>query len=1137
MTRVTLLALLLLAGTAPGLQDAGRKIDFSREVQPILAQNCLLCHGPDATARKADLRLDTPEGAVAALEDGRRAVVPGKPEQSELIKRITTSDKKDAMPPAKTGKALTPKQVETLTAWIAQGAPYAKHWAFVKPVRPALPAVRNAAWPKNEIDRFILARLEKEGLAPSPEADRAALARRLSIDLTGLPPSIADADRLVQDPAPDAVEKYVDRLLASPAFGERWARVWMDLARYADSQGYAEDRPRVIWPYRDWVIQALNENLPFDRFTVAQLAGDLLPDATEESLRATGFHRNTLTNTEGGTDDEEFRNAAIVDRVNTTMQVWMGLTMNCSQCHDHKYDALSQEEFFRLFAILNQTEDADRGDDSPFVALYTPEQKLKKKQLEDGLAKAEAELAKADVEAHRRAWEAALGKPAPWKTLKAAGPPGEAAPQEDGSFTASGAGETVSVRTSSELSKITALRLEVLPQAVGGQGAKKDFVLSRVGLSLLPGAAQPVKARKVRIELPGPGKMLHMAELQVFAGGVNVAPKGKATQSSVAYDGPPQLAIDGNTNGDYHASKSVTHTNVEDNPWWQVDLGADTAVERIVVWNRTDGGDTIQGRIAGYRVKLLDAAGKVVEERKDAPVPMPSAELRLDGARSVTFRTAIASASKKDQGAELLVKNPDPKKRGWSAPGGKAQDVVLVPERPIEAAPGSVLAFSLEHVKDAAVSRFRLSATEDAHAAARAELPAEVRAILAKEEAARSADEKAKLTAHYKAIAPELAATREGIAGLKKGLADLKPAGTVPVLKELAANRRRKTQIQVRGNFLDKGKEVSEGTPAVFPPLPAGAPKNRLGLAQWLVHPDNPLTARVTANRHWEQLFGTGLVSTSEDFGVRGELPSHPELLDWLAVELVEKGWDLKALIRKIATSAAYRQASKTTPDVIRKDPFNRLLAVGPRQRLTAEQVRDQALFASGLLSPKVGGPSVYPPRPKLGLAAAFSSSTDWEDSKGEDRYRRGLYTFWRRSMPYPSMATFDAPSCEVTTMRRIPTNTPLQALVTMNDPVYVEAAQALARRMVEAGKDARARAEHGFRRCLTRAPRAAEIDRLVSLYEEARKRYAAEPAKAKDLATNPLGPAPAGMDDVELAAWTVVGGVLLNLDEVFLKR
>ncbi|HEX7899082.1 MAG TPA: DUF1553 domain-containing protein [Planctomycetota bacterium] len=1107
---------------AAPVQETGRKVDFIRDVQPILAQTCLLCHGPDASGRKADLRLDTFEGATAALEDGRKAVVPGKPDQSELIKRITTSDAKDAMPPPKTGKKLSPAQIETLRAWVAQGAPYAKHWAFVKPVRPAVPAVKDAAWPKNDVDRFILARLEAAGMKPSPEADRYALARRLSMDLTGLPPTVADADRFAKDAAPDAVERYVDGLLAAPAFGEAWARVWLDLARYADSQGYAEDRPRVIWPFRDWVIEAINRNLPFDRFTIEQLAGDLLPDPTEEKLRATGFHRNTLTNTEGGTDDEEFRNAAIVDRVSTTMQVWMGLTMNCAQCHDHKYDPLSQEEFFRLFAILNQTEDFDRPDDSPFVPLYTEEQKREKKSLEDQLARAEAELAKVDVDAPRRAWEAALSKAPAWRPLR--------------ETARDATGETTLVRTSTDLAHLAAIRLEVVPEAVGGQ-APKDFILARFGLSLLPGTAQPVKARVVRIELPGKAQMLHVAEVQVFAGGANVAPKGAATQSSTDYEGPAKLAIDGNTNGDYHASKSVTHTRAEDNPWWQVDLGAATPIERVVVWNRTDGGDTIQQRLKGYRIRLLDDAGKVVEERKDAPVPSPSAELRLDGARTVAFRSAFAAAAKKDFGADLLLKNPDPKKRGWSTSGGKPGEVVLVPDHAVPVPAGSALSFALEAVPGAPLGAIKLSASDDPVTATRAELPADVRAALGKDEAARSADDKAKLLAHFKSAAPELAPLREKIAGLRKKLAELKPAGTVPILRELGEGRRRKTQIQVRGNFLDKGKEVSEGVPAVFHPLPADAPKNRLGLARWLVHPDNPLTARVIVNRYWERLFGAGIVSTSEDFGVRGDLPSHPELIDWLATELVAKGWDLKALVRMLATSATYRQASKTTPEVIRKDPFNRLLSVGPRQRLTAEQVRDQALAASGLLSAKIGGPSVYPPRPKQNLSAAFGSSQDWEDSKGEDRYRRGLYTFWRRSMPYPSMATFDAPSCEVTTMRRIPTNTPLQALVTLNDPVYVEAAQALARRMVEGGADARSRAEHGFRRCLSRVPRAVEVDRLVALYERAKKKYAADAAAAKEMATNPLGPAPAGMDVAELAAWTVVGNVLLNLDEVFMKR
>jgi hypothetical protein len=1099
VSRAFVLCALLAVGSPGPAQDAAPKpVDFTREVQPLLANHCLLCHGPDSKARKADLRLDSFEGATAALDEGRRAIVPGDPARSEILKRVTAADPDDVMPPVKTGKKLSPAQIDVLRRWIVGGARYEKHWAFVKPARPAVPAVKNSAWPKNDLDRFILARLEQAGLAPAPEADRWALARRLSIDLIGLPPPVEEADRFAADRSTDAVEKYVDRLLASPSFGERWARVWLDLARYADSQGYAEDRPRVIWPWRDWVIRALNENKPFDRFTIEQLAGDLLPGATEEQRIATGFHRNTLTNTEGGTDDEEFRNAAIVDRVSTTMQVWMGLTMACTQCHDHKYDPLSQEEFFRLFAVLNQTEDADRPDDSPFVSLYSAEQKDFLAKAADEIAALEKQIAKADLDAPRRAWETALAKPPAW---------GEAVE-----------GPATELRLPAASAPVTALRLEVPEQPA--------FKFTKLEVSLVPPGAGATPARFVRVELPGKARFLHLAEVQVFAGGANVALQGKASQSSTDFDGPAKLANDGNTNGDFNA-KSVSHTKLEDDPWWELDLGSAAPVERVVVWNRTDGGDAIQSRTAGLRVKLLDEKRKPVGERRFEDHPKPSSEWRPDGHAPLAIRSAHPDEGKIQVGG-------DPKKAApWAPSAGKPHRTVFVLDRPAKA--GGELRVRVEAT---GLGRVRLSASTDPQAPAHAELPAEVAASLRKAAAERTKEESARIADHHRATAAELEPQRRRIAELRKQVEGTKPAGTSPVLRELGEGKRRRTQIQIRGNFLDKGKEVSEGVPAILHPLPADAPRNRLGLAAWLVHPENPLTARVVANRHWEQLFGTGLVATSDDFGVRGEPPSHPELLDWLATELVRSGWDVKALLRLMVTSATYRQASRTTPEQAKKDPTNRLLSVGPRQRLSAEQVRDQALFASGLLSPKMFGPSVYPPRPKLGLSAAFSSSTDWEDSKGEDRWRRAVYTFWRRSMPYPSMATFDAPSCEVTTLRRIATNTPLQALVTLNDPVYVEAAQALARRIAaEGGPDARSKAAWGFRRCLTRPPRPAEVERLAALYEQSKETYAKDPAKAKSMSTEPLGPLPQGADAAELAAWSVVSNVLLNLDEIFLKR
>ena len=1079
-TRFAALLILLPCWGSPGVaEDQSKdKVDFTREIRPILANNCLLCHGPDAKGRKGDLRLDTPEGATA-LHDGKAAIVPGKPEESELLKRITTTDKDDLMPPSKSGKKLTKDQIDLFRRWIQQGAPYAKHWAFAKPERPAIPPVRTPAAARTDVDRFILARLDQEGLALSPEADRYALVRRLSMDLTGLPPTLEEADAFAADRDADAYGKLVDRLLARPAYGERWARVWLDLARYADSQGYAEDRPRVIWAFRDWVIQALNDNMPFDQFTIEQLAGDLLPNPTPRQLEATAFHRNTLTNTEGGTDREEFRNYAIIDRVNTTMAVWLGLTFNCAQCHDHKYDPFTQEEFFRLFAFFNQSEDNDQADDRPFLSIFTDEQKKQKKDWEDELAKLQATLDTATpaLEEARKRWEEALSQPIAWQALS----------------DVEATGKTSALKTETALGAIAALRIE--------SSAEPPFAVSTLSMSISSGEARAPTAKAVRIELPGKQRMLHLAEVQVFSGSENVALKGRAKQSSTDFGGDAGRANDGNTNGDYSAN-SVCHTSAEDNPWWEVVLTQPATIDRVVVWNRTDGGEAIASRTKNYKVILYDAARKVVEERKSDTYPNPKEEHVFDGVRQVALKAAAG---------------------------------VYLPDKPVTISKGTVLNFRFEHPGP---GKFRVAATADLRARGAAEIPAEILALIRKPSADRSGEESAKIATYHRSIAPELAVARDRLAAVKKQLEAQKAAVTVPIMHDLPENRRRKTAIQIRGNFLVKGREVSEGVPGSLHPFPAGEPLNRLGLARWLVHPDNPLTARIVVNRTWEQLFGVGLVSTSEDWGVRGEMPSHPQLLDWLATELVGSGWDVKRLVRLIVTSAVYRQSSQLRPELLARDPANRLLARGPRIRLSAEAVRDQALAVSGLLSRKMFGPSVYPLQPKMGLSAAFSSSTDWEPSKGEDRYRRGLYTFWRRSVPYPSMATFDAPESNVCTVRRIPTNTPLQALVTMNDPVYVEASQALARRIVaEGGATSKERAIYGFRRCLARPPSDAEANRLVSLFEEARKRYSTDAKRAQSMATEPLGPAPPGSDVPELAAWTVVGNVLINLDEMFLKR
>ncbi len=936
------LALLTTTGVAEETE-----VDFGRDIRPILSGKCFHCHGPDPESREAGLRLDLEDEAKTELDSGLTALIPGNAAESELFARIISDDEFTRMPPPEIGKQLSEREIELFRKWIEQGAQYAPHWSFSPPQKHEAPKVENTDWVKSEIDAFILKRLEEEGLMPNGEADKYALARRVSFALTGLPLSVEQTEAFVQDASPEAYEKLVDQLLADPAYGERWARVWLDIARYADSMGYEKDSPRTIWPYRDWVIRAINENKPFDQFSIEQLAGDLLPDPTQEQIVATAFHRNTMTNTEGGTNDEEFRNAAVIDRVNTTVQAWMGLTMECAQCHTHKYDPITQKEYFEFFAIFNQTEDADRSDEAPLHKWFTEEQKAEKASLESQIQEAKAKL----------------------KSML-----------EDST----------------------------------------DIALSE---------NVPNVGRYVRVENVADSGFLHIAEVQVFSGDNNVAVKGKASQSSVDYNGPPNLAIDGNTNGDFAKAMSTTHTKQEKNPWWEVDLGASTTIDKVVIWNRTDG--DLFNRMKSCRVVILDENRQPVwAGRVDSPFN-PSAE--------------------------------------------------FIPPKSVD-----------------------------------------------------GMDERARteLAAYLKGNSPELEKQKKRIANLEKKRDGIKPI-TTPVMKQLSADKYRKSHIQIRGNYQSHGEEVGASVLDSFHAFPEGSQADRLSMAKWLVSKENPLTARVVVNRHWEQLFGMGIVETSEDFGSQGELPTHPQLLDTLAVELMEHDWDTKWLVKQIVMSQTFRQSAKTSPQKLQKDPRNQLVSRGPRVRLTAEMVRDQALSAGGLLSEKMYGPSVRPPRPNLGLRAAFGGATDWTTSTGEDRYRRGIYTMWRRTTPYPSMATFDAPSREVCTIRRITTNTPLQALVTLNDPVYIEAAQALGRE-VNKHKDLplEEKVVVAFRRVLKRPPSDQEKSRLVQLYQQAKTQYAAVPEEAAKLATDPLGPLPEGAAAEDLAAWTVVGNVLLNLDE-----
>jgi hypothetical protein len=1146
---VSMAAAASLAGAAKN-QTSAEPVEFSAQIRPIISSKCFSCHGPDEGSRKAKLRLDLRDDAVKDHK-GTRPIVPGDVAGSEMVRRITAKDPDDLMPPPKTGRTLSAAEIDLIKRWIQEGAPYTPHWAFLKPERPPLPRVRMRSWPRNAVDSFILAKLEKNGLKPSPQADRYALVRRVSLDLTGLPPTPEEVDAFVSDKRLDAYERLVDRLLGSSTYGERWARVWLDLARYADSAGYGSDplRPN-IWPWRDWVIRALNDNMPYDRFTIEQIAGDLLPNATDEDRIATAFHRNTMTNTEGGTDDEEFRVAAVKDRANTTAQVWMGLTMGCAQCHTHKYDPITQREYYRFFAFFNQTEDNDQPDERPTLPLPTKDQREKMDKLDAEIAGLEKERKKTtpEFETDLVEWEKAQAKGIEWIGLEPFGlesyEGATLGKLSDNSVLVTGTSperDTYIFKARTDLTNITAARLELLPDESlpkhgSGRAAQTGkAVLTEIQLAVRSPKTEPPRARFIRIELPGAQRVLSLAEVQVFDERENVAMSGKASQSTTDEGAAASRANDGNTDGNFDAA-STTLTKAQDNPWWELDLGADTSLEEIAIWNRTDRG--FGTRLADFKVLALDAQRKTVWERSINAVPSPFTRFRVPAEKEIRLQNASADFSESGYEVSKAIDGNGDTKDGWSVGSQtvRAHAASFGLEGGAIHEPGSELIFTLKQKSGSnqTVGHFRISTTTQPPPVR--ELPESIKGILAIKSPDRTDQQREELAGYFRNFAPSLAKIDERIKQLRRELDDIRPVA-LPVMRELAADRRRESHLLNKGNFLDPGEKVEAGVPAAFPALPPGAPTNRLGLAEWLVSRDNPLTARVAVNRLWAQLFGIGIVETEEDFGTQGSLPSHRELLDWLAVEFRDNGWDMKAILKTMVMSATYQQSSRITPELLEKDPRNRLLARGPRRRLDAEMVRDEALALSGLLSRKIGGPSVYPWQPDGLWRAAFNGERTWATSKGEDRHRRGLYTFWRRTVPYPSMATFDAPSRETCTVRRIHTNTPLQAFVTLNDPVYVEASQALGRRLVsEGGRTAVDRVRYGLRLCLTRPPKDEQVKTLVELYEKELAQYRDKEAEAKKLATEPLGPLPEGLSAAEAAAWTSVANVLLNLDGVLTK-
>lgn len=1012
--------MLIAAAVNAGCAVQADEVDFNRDVRPILSNRCFSCHGPDEEKREAGLRLDLRDAALAELDSGHRAIVPGHADDSELVARVTSDDPDLVMPPPHVKKTLSGEEKEILARWIEQGAPYAPHWAFVAPTRPAIPEVRQEGWARTPIDRFVLARLEAEGLAPAPEADRAALCRRVSLDLIGLPPSPDEVEAFLADESEDAYEKLVDRLLASPRYGERWARRWLDLARYADTNGYEKDRPREIWPYRDWVIRALNDDMPFDAFTIRQIAGDMLPEPTVDDIIATGFHRNTMINEEGGIDPLEFRYLAMVDRVATTGSTWLGLTTGCAQCHTHKFDPLTHTDYFSLMALLNNA-------DEPEWLIPSDDQVARRVAID------------AQIEA---AWDAL---PARW--------PAPEATEGDAKQTAA---EQLAERFAAwnEIESQAAISWQVRhPQVVSS--TMPHLVVRDDGTVL--GSGDSTKSEVYELVLPG-------GEVDVRALRLEVLP-----DPSLPANGPGMTSYEG-PKGDFFLS--------------ELELSVAGRTVQVASASESFAGTAFAGKVSG-------AAGAI------------------DGEMS----------------------------SGWTTNGqqGRAHAAVFVMAEPVPAGEPLRVTMRFERHYACPLGCFRWSVTDVEGAAARGH-SAEEEAALAVVAAERTEAEQQRVFRRFLASAAELT---EPVAEIRRLEESLRQGTRTLVMAERPAENPRPTHRHHRGEYTQPEELVPAAVPGFLPQLPQGQPTDRRALAEWLVSRDNPLTARVTVNRQWQAFFGTGLVATLEDFGYQGALPSHPALLDFLAVTFMDDcGWSLKKLHRLMVTSSTYRQASTVSPELAARDPENRLLARGPRVRLEAEVIRDSLLAASGLLSSKMYGPGVRPPQP-AGVTEVAYGSPGWSASEGEDRYRRSIYTFQKRTAPFAMTTTFDGPTGESCLPRRDVSNSPLQALTLLNDPMFLELAAALGRLAATMDGNDAARLEMLALRLLSRPLAEPEEAAILDYLARQRERLAAGELDATRLLAAAAAHHDAELADIsfEDAAWMLVARALMNLDEAIVKR
>lgn len=996
---------------------------FENNVAPVLQERCLSCHGADQ--RKGGLRLHLREAVDAGGASGAPTLAAGNPDASELFRRIASTNPDERMPPK--GAPLNAEQVEAIRQWIADGAvwddavmarpfrPGQSHWAF-KPPRQVEPPEDSSGWSRNPIDQFLLSRMREAGLSPSPEAHRHTLIRRLSLDLTGLPPTPEEIQAFVTDNRPDAYERAVDRLIESPHYGERMAIRWLDLARYADTNGYEKDRHRSAWPYRDWVIEAFNRDLPYDQFTVEQLAGDLLPGATPEQRIATGFLRNSLYNEEGGVDVEEFRYEAMVDRVSTTATAFLGLTLACAQCHDHKYDPISHREYFSFFAFLNNTENA-------LLEVHDPEVEEARREKEAEIAEALAAL-ESKFPARPEGAEADL-------------PPGEHLAQ----------------RFSAWLEETrAAARIWTVLDPVEYASAK-TATLKRLD------------DRSILVSGECPNVDTYTVSYRVEQEGISALRLEALTHASLPGQGPGRGMIM-SPDGDFFLSE----------------------------------------------VRVYAAPWDAPEQRSPVPLGTPLASYSAEG-RDV----ALATDGRVDT--------------GWGINGrqGEAHHALFPLAQPLPIYPGgTLLTVELEHfyVHQHTLGRFRISAEVGPPPAKVTGLPDALERSLLEREPGLTPSERNALKQHFLLTAPELAKEHEQIAALRRAMPR---HPTALVLEERAVPR--ETRLHHRGEFLHPRETVSPATPEALHPFPETWPRNRLSFAQWLAHPDNPLFARVAVNRFWQQVFGYGLVETTEDFGLMGSPPSHPDLLDWLAVEFQRRGYRVKDLMRLIVTSSAYRQDSAVAPRMLEIDPQNRLLARAPRVRLDAELIRDVALSASGLMNPTLGGPSVFPPIPGDVFEFAYTQGQEvWPTETGENRFRRGVYTYVKRLIPYPSASMFDMPARDVACTRRGQSNTPLQALTLLNDTEFFEAARAMGARVLrEGGVHDESRLRLAFLLTLGRGPDANESETLLEFLITHKGRFA-----SGDLDPLPLvhGYELEGIAPAEQAAWVALCRVLLNLDE-----